>query len=52
MPPTIRQKAKARISREMDMMSDFGNIDVLIGNKNTNPIERELANTNEGSANH
>ena len=43
MPFTRKQKAKARISREMDMMSDFENMDVMIGNKNTNPIERKLS---------
>ena len=28
----------------MDMMSDFQNMDVMIWNENTNPIERELSN--------
>ena len=50
MPSTRRQKAKARKSREMDMMSDFDNIDVMIGNENTNSIERELANAIEESS--
>ena len=27
----------------MDMMSDFENLDVMLGNGNNNPIERELA---------
>ena len=36
----------------MDMMSDFDNMDVMIGNENINPIERELANTTRGSVNH
>ena len=44
MPSTRKQKAKARKSWEMDMMSDFENMDVMIGNENTNPIERELSN--------
>ena len=44
MPSTRKQKVKARKSREMDMMSDFENMDVMIGNENTNPIERELSN--------
>ena len=26
------------------MVSDFENMDVMIGNENTNPIERELSN--------
>ena len=52
MPSTRRYKAKARKSREMDMMSDFDNMDmdVMIGNENTNPIERELANAIEESS--
>ena len=29
----------------MDMMSDFDNLDIMIGNENNNPIEREYANT-------
>ena len=44
MPSTRKQKAKARKSREMDMMSDFENMDVMIGNENTNPIDREHSN--------
>ena len=40
--------------REMDVMSDFDNMDVMNGNDNVNHTEREreLANTIEGSANH
>ena len=49
MPSTRRQKAKARRSREMDMMSDFDNLDIIVGNENINPIERELANGIEES---
>ena len=41
MPSTRRQKAKARKSREMDILSDMDNLDVMIGNEN--PLERELA---------
>ena len=43
MPSTRRQKAKARKTREMDMMSDCENMDVLLGNENTKPSERELS---------
>ena len=39
MPSTRKQKAKARKSREMDMMFDFENLDVMLGNSNSNPIE-------------
>ena len=52
MPSTRRPKAKARKSREMDMFSNFDNLDLMIGNDNINPIERELANTIEGLTNH
>ena len=44
MPSTRRQKAKARKCREMDMMSGFENMDVILGSDNVNPIERELSN--------
>ena len=52
MPSTRRQKAKARKSREMDMMSDFENLDVMLGNNNNNPIERELAEAIDQSSAH
>ena len=50
MPSTRRQKAKARKSREMDMLSDIENMDVMLGNANHNPIERELADAIEQSS--
>ena len=34
----------------MDMMSDFDNLDVMVGSDNNNPIERELANAIEESS--
>ena len=43
-------KAKARKSREMDMMSDMDNLDVMLGNGSDNPIERELADAIEQSS--
>ena len=52
MPSTRRQKAKARKSREMDMMSDFDNLDVMLRNGNNNPNERELADAIEQSSPH
>ena len=52
MPSTRRQKAKARKSREMDMMSDFENLDVMLGNSNNNPIGRELAEAIDQSSAH
>ena len=50
MPSSRRQKAKARKSREMDMLSDTENMDVMLGNGNDNPIERELADAIEQSS--
>ena len=52
MSSTRRQKAKDEKSREVDMISDFDNKDLMIGNDKSNPIERELANTIQGSTNH
>ena len=42
MPSTRRQKAKIRKSRELDMLSDYGNMDVMLGERNSNSLEREL----------
>ena len=39
MPSTRRQKAKARRSREMDILSDYDNLDVMLGNENKTPAE-------------
>ena len=50
MPSTRRQKAKARKSRELDMMSDINNLDIMLGNPGENPIERELADAIEQSS--
>ena len=52
MPSTRKQKAKARKSREIDMMSDYDNLDVMLGNDKNNPIERELADAIEQSSVH
>ena len=50
MPSTRRQIAKARKSREMDMMSDMEYLDVMLGNGSVNPIERELVDVIEQSS--
>ena len=52
MPSPRRQKAKARTSREMDMMSDVENMDVILENENNNLIERELSDVIDNSENH
>ena len=50
MPSTRRQKAKARKSREKNMLSDIENMDMMLGNGSNNPIERELADAIEQSS--
>ena len=42
MPSTRKQKAKARKLRELDMLSDYGNMDVMLRKGNSNSIAREL----------
>ena len=42
MPSTRKQKSKARKLRELDMLSDYCNMDVMFGEGISNPIEREL----------
>ena len=42
MPSTRRQKAKASKSRELDMLSDYGNMDIMLGEGTSNSIQREL----------
>ena len=49
MPSTRRQNAKARMSRDVDMMSDYENMDILFGNQHINSIERDLAKTIDSS---
>ena len=50
MPSTRRQNAKARKSRELDMISEIDNLDVMLGSGDENPIERELAEAIEQSS--
>ena len=42
MPSTRKLKAKARKSRELDMLSDSGNMNVMLADGNSNSIEGEL----------
>ena len=42
MPSTRKQKAKTRKSRELDILSDYGNMDVMLVEGNSNSIERKL----------
>ena len=50
MPSTRHQKAKARKSGETDILSDIDNLDVMLGNGDSNPIEREFADAIEQSS--
>ena len=50
MPSTRKQKAKTRKSRAMDILSDVDNLDVMLGNGNEIPIERELPDAIEQSS--
>ena len=47
---TRRRNAKARKTIEMDLMSDLGNLDSMLGNADDNPIETELASGIEQSS--
>ena len=41
---TRRQKAKARKSREMDFLSDYDNMDIMLWERNSNSVKMELDN--------
>ena len=47
---TRKQKAKARKSRDLDMMSDLDNLDIMLGCGDKNLIERELVSAIEQSS--
>ena len=47
---TRRQTTRAKRSREMDILSDYDNMHVMLRSDNSNSIEKELANTIIGSA--
>ena len=42
MPSTIKPLAKSRELREINILSGFGNMNVILGGCKTNSIEREL----------
>ena len=42
MPSTRSKKAKARRSREADIMSDIENMDVMLGTGEYNQIEKDI----------
>ena len=49
---TSRQKAKAMRSREIDILSDYDNMDVMLVGGDITSIERELAQTIKGAVSH
>ena len=51
-PSTRRGKGKARRSKERDMLFDFDNLDMMLGNENINPKERELVDAIDQSSAH
>ena len=42
MPSTRKQKTKSGKSREIDILCEYGSMDIMLGERNTNPVEREL----------
>ena len=49
MPSTRKQKAKARRSKEQSMLSDIENVNKMQGGPNLNSLERQVANSLNGS---
>ena len=49
MPSARKQKAKARRSREADLVSDLDNIDAMIGNTRVDEKENKAENDNRNS---
>ena len=45
MPTTREKKSNARKSREGDMLSDIGNLDIMLGSKHLKREENELSNS-------
>ena len=52
MPSARRQNAKAKKSREMDILSNYGNMHIVLGEGNANSIERDLDNVINGPERH
>ena len=51
-PSTRRQKARVRRTREMDILSDYRNMDIMLGQGNSNSIGRNLDNVINGQEGH
>ena len=52
MPSTGREKAKAKRSIEIDILSNYRKMDVMLGGDNSYSIERELENVIPGPIGH
>ena len=46
--PFKKTEGQSRKSEEMDILSEYGNMDFMLGEGNTNSIERELDRINHG----
>ena len=51
MPSTRRQKAKSRRSRDADMLSDYENMDIVLGSNNSENQDVEMDSFINGSVN-
>ena len=49
---TRKQKAEATKSREMDVLSDYGNMEIMLGDGKVNFIERDLYKVMNGPERH
>ena len=47
MPSTRNQRAKERRSRQVDLMSDTENLDIMLGSYSKNDLERNSVDRNE-----
>ena len=52
MPSTRRQNGKARRTREISLLYVLENMDKKLGDGKSNPIEKDLPNTNKVSVSH
>ena len=52
MPSTKRQKAKSRKSKDMDILSEYVNMDVMLGGDSSHSIQREFDSIFNGPEGH
>ena len=48
MPSTRKQRAKERRSRQVDLMSDTENVDIMLGSYSRNELESNSIDRNDG----